>query len=112
TVPANTSTTTYASTGLQIVQTDTVVTNALSSITFDYVWQNADTGGGANNNVLEVRYNGVLYATFTTGRGAGTTGSWAYSNGASGSETGTVTAQGSVTTGTLSTNVITFGTPV
>ena len=83
TVPAATTTTTYEVTATTVTQTVATTTNAVTSIAFDYAWQNADTRA-PNQNVLEVRYKGVVYATFTTGGGNNATGSWAYSNGASG----------------------------
>ncbi len=79
---------------------------ALTSISFDLAWQNDDA---ANANTLTVSYGGVTYATFTTLQGgtanaAGLTGTWTYSNGASGpASTNSVTneANGTLTTITI-----------
>ena len=112
TVPTNTSSTTYTSTSLVLTQTAVATTNAITSIEFDLAWQNSDVNG-ANDNTLQVRYGGTLYATFTTGAGNGSnTGTWVYSNGASGT-TAPITAVADATTATVATTAITItlGTP-
>ena len=90
----------------------TVTTNAITSIQFDYAWENSDTGS-PNDNVLEISYAGTLYARFTTGGAGGTTGAWTYFNGASGTDGLGIAAVADVTTGVVatSTNTITLGTP-
>ncbi|HTO46652.1 MAG TPA: DUF4347 domain-containing protein, partial [Burkholderiales bacterium] len=113
TVPANTSTTTYASTSSTLTQTTVATTNAITSIQFDFAWANTDTSS-PNDNTLQVSYGGTVYATFTSGAGNGsTTGTWVYSNGATGSP-GSVTAVADVTNATVTTSTvtITLGTPV
>ncbi|PPC98830.1 MAG: hypothetical protein CTY31_12510, partial [Hyphomicrobium sp.] len=106
TVQAATSDTTVTTTSTatsRTVTTTTVTTaDAISSISFDMAYQNADTTG-ADDNRLTVSYNGVTYAVFETAEGgpSGAAGTWTYFNGASGpatvngvgnEETGTTTA--------------------
>ena len=98
TVPADTSTVATSVSGGQLITTQTVTTNAITSISFGMAWQNADTSG-ANDNRLTISYGGVTYATFTTGGGGGATGTWSYSNGASGPAT--TAAVGNEATGAL-----------
>ena len=107
TLPADTTNTSYSSTGSQLVQTTVATANAVSSIAFDFAWENNDN---TNSAKFDVSYNGVVYATFTTGTNS-TTGSWAYSNGASGSA-GSVTAVADVRSTAMGSNTITLGTPV
>ncbi|MBJ7901194.1 MAG: hypothetical protein GC158_15030 [Cyanobacteria bacterium RI_101] len=98
--PTSTSNTTAASpTSEQTVATSS---SNLTSISFGLAWQNADT---SRDNQLQVRYNSVLYATLQTGTNA-PTGSWTYTNGASGSAPSTSVADES--TGTLTTITITL----
>ena len=111
TVPAGSSNTTYSLTASTLTETTVETTNAVTSIGFNYGWQNTDTGG-PNNNVLEVRYANVLYARLTTGGGGGTTGTWIYFNGATGTAGAGIASIANVTTtGTLVSNTITLGTP-
>jgi hypothetical protein len=95
TVPASTSsstvTTTNTATSTTTVTTTVDTVDAITSISFDMAWQNADVGG-ANDNRIIVSYNGVVYATFETfegipPNGAGLVGNWTYSNGATGPAT-------------------------
>ena len=90
TVPAPTSNTTTTANSSIVVTTS----DAISSVSFDLAWQNQDTNRA---NTVTVSYGGTLYATFTTGQ-AGTTGTWAYSNGASGPPT-TIAVANEVTDG-------------
>ena len=82
------------------------VGSALTSISFGLAWQNEDNN---NANTLTVSYGGLTYATLTTARSggrnaAGLTGTWTYSNGASGpATTSSVTDE---VTGTLTTITI------
>ncbi len=97
TVPTDTSNTTVTSSSTATTTTDVsttvATTNEITSISFDFAWQNIDITG-ADDNQVRVSYNGVLYATFDTIRGvageqnvAGLVGNWNYFNGASGPAT-------------------------
>ncbi len=88
------------------MQTVVSTVNAVSSLAFDFNWESRDN----NSNKLDVSYNGVLYAMFTSGTNT-TTGTWAYFNGASGT-LGSVTAVSDVRTQAMGTNTITLATPV
>ena len=93
TVPTDTSSTTVTSSSTATTTTDVsttvATTNEITSISFDFAWQNIDITG-ADDNQLRISYNGTLYATFDTIRGvageqnvAGLVGNWNYFNGAS-----------------------------
>jgi hypothetical protein len=73
TIPASTSNstavttrTTATSTTVETTTVDTV--DALTSISFDMAWQNADTSGPRDNRLI-ISYDGVTYATFETFEG-------------------------------------------
>ena len=70
TLPVTSTVTSYSSTGAQLTETSTVTTNAITSISFNYIWDNNDNN---DNNRLTVYYNGVLLGTFNTGIGAART---------------------------------------
>jgi hypothetical protein len=97
TVPTDTSSTTVTSSSTATTTTDVsttvATTNEITSISFDFAWQNIDITG-ADDNQVRISYNGTLYATFDTIRGvageqnvAGLVGNWNYFNGASGPAT-------------------------
>jgi hypothetical protein len=110
TVPASTSVTTQTAT----TTTVTTTSDAVTSIAFDFAWQNEDVTGAANNNQLVVSYNGVVYATFTSaGAGAATAaGTWVYAPGVTGTLPATVNGVADETTDTITRIVLNLPTPV
>ncbi len=111
TVPASTSVTTQTAT----TTTVTTTSDAVSSIAFDFAWQNEDITGLADSNVLTVSYNGVVYATFTTPTGVtGVTaaGTWSYVPGVTGTVPATVNAVADETTSAMTRIVLNLPTPV
>ena len=111
TVPAGSSSTTYAINATTLTQTTVVTANAITSIALDLVWQNTDTTS-PHDNIVTVSYGGTVYATFTTGGAAGANGTWTYQNGASGTATTVAGAGAGVGTAAMTNNVITLGTPL
>lgn len=98
----------YAHNGTTLTETTTTTTDAINSIAFDYNWTNTDS----TVNTLAVYYNNVLYAQFTTGANSGEQGSWAYFNGASGSENSAIDPVNNASTDALGTNTLTFSAPI
>ena len=95
-----TSTTVSTATRLEVTTTIVTTTDALTSVSFDFYWQNNSTGATDSINILRISYGGTNYAFIGTGGNPGTSASALGLNGASVSLGGTLTSQNEISGGT------------